>query len=207
MISHRLKSIFVHIPKTGGTSIERTFWREDEFVEENLWMGFVSKFSCKYQTGGLQHLRASQIRREVGQNVFDSYFKFSVVRNPWDRLVSAYHYCQRHPGLFAYAGIDTEASFDHFLASTAKRRHVHWEPQVRFLYDDDGRCLVDKVCRFERLVDEVSGIGKKLGQKVDAVPHLGKSKRRHYSEYYDATTRAFVADRYAADIRMFHYEF
>ena len=51
---------------------------------DDLWMGFVDKYHNKYQTGGLQHLLAKQIRTEVGSVTFDSYFSFSIVRNPWD---------------------------------------------------------------------------------------------------------------------------
>ena len=67
MISHEKKCIFIHIPKCGGTSVEDVIWpKEQGRTEDDLWMGFVSRFENKYQTGGLQHLLACQVREEVG---------------------------------------------------------------------------------------------------------------------------------------------
>ena len=83
MISHDKKCIFIHIPKCGGTSIEDVIWPKDRGrSDEDLWMGFVSRFENKYQTGGLQHLLAWQVREEVGSDVFGAYYKFAFVRNP-----------------------------------------------------------------------------------------------------------------------------
>ena len=95
MISYEKRCIFIHIPKCGGTSIENIIWPDTEQrTERNLWMGFVSKYHNKYQTGGLQHLLARQVLEEVGKDVFDSFYKFVIVRNPWDRIVSQFAYMQ-----------------------------------------------------------------------------------------------------------------
>lgn len=65
MISHTRRCIFVHIPKTGGTSVENLIWPMPRTAND-LWMGFRDNYHNKYQTGGLQHLLATQIRSEVG---------------------------------------------------------------------------------------------------------------------------------------------
>ena len=96
MISHKHKCIFVHIPKTAGTSIENVIWPlKSDRVVENLWMGIVKPYYNKYQTGGLQHLTSNEIKREVGSDVFNSYYKFSVIRNPWDIGVSQFVYMKQ----------------------------------------------------------------------------------------------------------------
>ena len=129
MISHGHRCIFVHIPKTGGTSIEDVIW-PDTRMEEHLWMGFVSKYRNKYQTGGLQHLLARQIRQEVGADIFDDYFKFAVVRNPWDRAVSQYSYTKIRTDLHDLIGMTEDTSFSEYLNRIAEsNEHVQWQPQ------------------------------------------------------------------------------
>src|SRR3989337_2290464 len=104
MISHRHHCIFVHIPRCGGTSLEDVIWPEPR-DEASLWMGFPSKYKNKYQTGGLQHFFATHICREVGDDMFKSYFKFSVIRNPWDRTVSQFSYMSQRLDLREYIGM------------------------------------------------------------------------------------------------------
>ena len=110
MISHDKKCIFIHIPKCGGTSVEDVIWpKEQGRTEVDLWMGFVSRFENKYQTGGLQHLLARQVREEVGSDVFSAYYKFAFVRNPWDRIVSQFAYMQQRPDLMDFLGMHRTA--------------------------------------------------------------------------------------------------
>ena len=89
MISYTKKCIFVHIPKTGGGSIEKIIWPKDR-KKYHLWKGFIKPHYNKYQTDGLQHLFATHIQQEVGDQVFNNFFKFSFIRNPYDKAVSQF---------------------------------------------------------------------------------------------------------------------
>ena len=131
MISHRHKCIFVHIPKCGGTSLENVIWPEPRSPSD-LWMGFISKFHNKYQTGGLQHLLAIQIREEVGSDIFNQYFKFTIVRNPWDKAVSQFFYMRQRPDLREYLEMKENDPFKTYLQLTGKKLHVQWEKQYKF---------------------------------------------------------------------------
>ena len=71
MISDKHKIIFIHIPRTSGTSIE-------------------SAFDLNMDKEGDKHLRASEIKKKTGSDKWNSYFKFSIVRNPWERFASMY---------------------------------------------------------------------------------------------------------------------
>lgn len=210
MISHDKKCIFIHIPKCGGTSIEDVIWPKDQGRTENdLWMGFVNRFENKYQTGGLQHLLARQVREEVGPDVFSDYYKFAFVRNPWDRIVSQFAYMQQRPDLMDYLGMTAETEFKAYLDLIRLKEHVQWMPQVRFLLDQDGSVLVDRIGRLESFNEDCAQIFAALGLTLDQLPgHANRSKRHSFRYYYsDRETIDMVADLFAEDVDYLGYEF
>lgn len=229
MISAEYRCIFVHIPKTGGTSIEDIFWpdrrelsEDPEWAARHLWMSFVDEFRNKYQTGGLQHLTADQIATEVGTDTFNECFKFAIVRNPWDKAISQFTYTKNsRPDLRQYLGMSSSASFHEYLDLVQHKEHVQWTQQSSFLCDAKGDLAVDFVGRFEEFDAAVREICRRLRPKklkawvkakkiqygVQAVPFSNKSSRGHYTTYYDSDTRDLVANIYARDIDLFDYEF
>jgi len=210
VISHDKKCIFIHIPKCGGTSVEDVLWpKEQGRTEEDLWMGFVSRFKNKYQTGGLQHLLAWQVREEVGRDVFRAYYKFAFVRNPWDRVVSQFAYMQRRPDLMDYVGMTSNTEFKAYLELIRLKEHVQWMPQVQFLLDHDGSLLVDRIGRLESFNEDCAQIFDDIGLTLDQLPgHANRSKRQAFQYYYsDSEAVEVVADMFAEDISFLGYEF
>ena len=170
-------------------------------------MGLVSKYHNKYQTGGLQHLLASQIREEVGSHTFDTYFKFTIVRNPWDKVVSQYAYMSRREDLRDFIGMSPNASFKQYMDLIRGKTHVQWQQQVSFISDSEGRRLVDYVGRFEAFRESVEHILTALGIPICPIPHQMRGARDPYPEYYDDESREMVASMYATDIATFGYSF
>ena len=170
-------------------------------------MGFVRPGHNKYQTGGLQHLLAKQIRAEVGQSTFEAFFKFSIVRNPWDKVVSQFLYMQKRDDLRARIGMEKDASLKRYLELIQRVEHVQWCEQWRFVSDDSGAALVDFVGRFENFAADVESVLKRLGTVCNQLPHEMKSNRTHYRDYYDHQSREMVATIYRRDIDTFGYEF
>jgi Sulfotransferase family len=206
MISHEHRCIFIHIPKTGGSSIEDVIW-PGERTEADLWMGFVSSYCNKYQTGGLQHLLARQIRQEVGVEIFDSYFKFTFVRNPWDKAVSQFASMRDRRDLRELIDMASYASFSEYLPLTERYPHVQWERQVEFLRDENRASLVDFVGRFESLEHDARVVFERLGIRCARLPHRNRSKHRHYHRYFDHQSREWIRSRYKEDVEEFGYEF
>ncbi len=207
MISDRFQCIFVHIPKTGGTSVENLIWPLpwSRRTREMLWMHIDSN---NYQTGGLQHLRAVHIREEVGAEKFARYFRFSFVRNPWDRAVSQFSYLrQRRPDLQQLLGLEGASDFNEYLSRISEVDHVQWAPQLPFLCDDDGSNLVDFIGRYERLEADAQDIFDRLGIAATSIPHEMKSEHGPYRDYYDHDSRFSIARLYRADIEAFGYSF
>ena len=210
MISHDKKCIFIHIPKCGGSSVEEVIWPDIKGrTEEDLWMGFVSQFENKYQTGGLQHLLGWQIREEVGSDVFDSYYKFTFVRNPWDRIVSQFAFMQRRPDLMEYLGMNPDTEFKSYLELIRLKEHVQWTPQVRFFLDQDGSILVDRIGRLESFDQDCSQVFAALGLKSSLlVGHSNRSTRQSFQYYYsDSEAIEMVADIFSEDIEFLGYKF
>lgn len=206
MISNLYCCIFVHIPRTGGNSIETILW-PGERTEEDLWMGFVNKYENKYQTGGLQHLFARHIREEVGAGIFDRYFKFSMVRNPWDKAVSQYSYMKRRPDLREYIGLSEGDCFKKYLERIGQKKHVQWESQYKFITDEHGELMVDFVGRYEDYQAVVSALLKHLGFAEMAIPRTNAADRAEYQQYYDGESIETVAELYARDIELFNYTY
>lgn len=208
MISHKYRCIFVHIPKTGGTSIEDLIWPERHELSENeLWMGFIDKYHNKYQTGGLQHLLAKQIRSEIGASTFDSYFKFAFTRNPWDKVVSQFTYMSIREDLREFIGMKQGDCFKKYLELIAKKKHVQWEPQINFIFNDNGDFLIDYLGRFESFNRSVETIASRVNINYEAIPHSNKGKRTNYQNYYDTESIERVREMYANDIKLLAYDY
>jgi len=211
MICRKRKIIFVHIPKTGGTSVEDLFWPVNQYKrnERNLWMGFKSPMHNKYQTGGLQHLTASLIETEVGKKEFHDCFKFTFVRNPWDKSISQYLYIKKRKDLRDFIGMDLGYNFKQYLECIQKKIHVQWEKQYKFIEDDSGKMLVNWIGRFENISADVDVLRKLLNFNLHyKLPHVNKSHSRlHYSSYYDLESKEMVAQMYEQDILKYGYFF
>ena len=196
MIHHGCKFIFSHIPKTGGSSIEVYFIKMGLFKDKAEKFGghgsIYQKHNCLWQVQ----------RGLAGENIdFDEYFKFSAVRNPWDRVVSSYfwHYNRK---------IITESFDDHVKkgkdAHNAGPNNVYYS----FLFSKDAqRPLFDFIIRFENLQEDFKTVCKRLSLPGGDLPHKHKTEHKHYTEYYNNETEQLIKERYRRDIEYFGYEF
>jgi hypothetical protein len=206
MISHKHKCIFIHIPRCGGSSVEDIIWPGRRRTAD-LWMGFISKYRNKYQTGGLQHLFGRHIESEIGNKLFSIYFKFSFVRNPWDRAVSQFHLMKRRPDLREFMGLSSSDSFIKYLSLIQKRKHVQWEEQHEFIMNEHGEFIVDFCGRFENYKQDLSFVLEKLGIRRKTIPHAHRTYHRPYREYYDRESIEMVQFIYQRDISLFQYSY
>ena len=197
----------MHIPKCAGTSLERVIWRSEEHTPQCLFGGLLNIYYNQYQTGGLQHLKALQIRQHVGRSKFDAYFKFAIVRNPFDKAVSQFKYIRTKGHLLEYIGMSISDSFLTYLRKIRFRTHVQWDSQISFIFDYSGRQLVDYVGRFERLDQAFSEILGPIGLSAP-VPHsMASHDRTGFRDFYDEEARLLVEDMYRDDLEVLGYRF
>lgn len=180
MISHEHKCIFIHVPRTAGTSIEIAF------IGEDMWKSHPNE----------KHITASQAK-DIYSEYWDNYFKFSIVRNPWDRVISLYHF-----KAFRNINFIADKSLLYFLNHYKPYPHEPNPCSLENMIDEP----LDFIGRFENLSDDFNTICKKLGCDM-VLPHIQKTCHKHYSEYYDKETRQIVAERYSDDIKRFGYDF
>ena len=177
------KLLFIHIPKTGGTS-----------------------FKYYYKGGDvLYHWRLKDIRDK--QKEYLKYERISVIRNPFDRLYSAWKHIMQPNAIGRRKVYDTEIiSFEEFVIGDVYKRYLFTYPQWDYL-ELDGK-LESKIIRFESLTDGIHALDKELGLKPRPIPHIRNSKeKRHYSHYYTDEMRARVEEYYRDDLKQFNYSF
>lgn len=191
MISHSKKFIFVHITKTGGTSIDIAL--------------------RKYTENTKTHQSILEMKEEVAKNFeLNNYFKFCFVRNPWDKMVSQYFYIKKKT---TYG-----KSFEDFIIDfkstpndwnfNKKNFPVRYQPvQKKWICGDKGEILMDFIGRFENLQEDFGTICDKIDLPKLELPHINSTNHGHYSEYYNKETREIVSQKFSEDIECFGYKF
>lgn len=212
-ISDTHRCIFVHIPKTGGTSIETALGMFHSWKIENTDALFgkiqsPALVEKQWLTRYLQHLSWCELCELVPPDERQKYLTFSWVRNPWERMVSIYS--NKDPDMLEHArqgGLELKnLSFSDFVAATLDFPHVHLRPQHEFILDREGNQAVDFIGRFDNFSADFAILCEKIGTEI-ALPHTNKSAHTNYRAYYDARTRALVDQKYRIDAEAFGYTF
>lgn len=215
IVSHKYRFIFLRTEKTGGTSLTTALQSlpDENDLRAKMRRPPWAKFSPIHhgalkrhfpQWFGLhRHATASQVRDIVGRKIFDSYYKFAIERNPWDRQVSLYAHREWKKGKPA-------DHFDRDMQSLIYRNTEYVRLNNWSIYAIGREIVADRVMRYERLAEEIGELVTTLGipGPVD-MPRLRSytTDRPHYSTYYSDSTRDLVARWYAKEIEALGYEF
>jgi len=227
MICQPFSCLYVHIPKTAGQSIEQFFmdklglsW---ETNRDQLLLG--NNTDPLRGTEKLSHLSAAEYVSSgyLTQTEFDRLYKFSFVRNPWERIVSEYR----------YRNYFHHRSFRDFVkhrlpAPGWDDKYRHIMSQYDMLHDRQGQLLVNFVGRFESLQEDFTQVCGHLGIDDAKLPHRNRSDKKsrnlrrrlrnwlyfngengkvNYLDFYDEETIAIVRDLYHMDLQAFGYPY
>lgn len=227
IISHKYKFIFIKTMKTAGTSIEvflsplcgdddivtpiwpnvephcarnyKGIWNPLPEILENKGSGVAKILIDLYKRNNFyNHIPAFIVRNRVPKKLWNSYFKFCVERNPWDKTLSHYHMLNDRAG--------GNVSFDEYI------NKGDFCLNYPFYCDSKGKILVDKIVKYESLMDELRVIFQKLGVPFDG--SLGvKAKSEHrkdkrpYQEVFSNEQRDVIAKAFAKEVKMHGYSF
>ena len=186
MICTKLKVIFIHIPRTGGTSIELAL------TGKNWW----------HVDRATKHLTRDQAHQIYAEH-WEQYLKIAIVRNPWDWMVSLYH--SHNYTRSAARGVSWREYVKH------PRLAPHEQDTV--IQSDIIGNDIDLVLRFENLEQDFNHLCSRIGIVAPELPNYSArsgragDNKQHYSHYYDAELRDVIANRHIADICRFNYKF
>lgn len=190
MISHKLETIYVHIPRTAGQSIERAYLGKHG-LDWNTRQALLLRAKNDDEQGPpfLAHLTAEQYTDYgyIEQDKFDSYYKFATVRNPYDRMISFMRW---------YDYYDLTQFLTEAFPRIWREEFYFVQPQANYIYDS-GRLLVDDIYRFESLDD----------LELDLRKTNQSEREDNYHKYYTEECKGIVEKCYSQDIEQFNYEF
>ncbi|MDX6476069.1 MAG: hypothetical protein QOH95_1580 [Gaiellaceae bacterium] len=218
LISHAHRFIYLKTVKTAGTSVEIYFERfcvdpSVPFDERHEHDAVLSPFGVVGYRGPdaegqtwFNHMPATRVRELVGPGVWNRYFKFCAVRNPFDKVVSWFWFQLAEETRRTLA----VAPFEEVKAAFARWLEGAHLPSDREIFSLDGEPAVDAFVRYESLAEDLAAVCKAVGVPWDPTA-LGNYKSDYrlrpepFSDYYDGLSCERVRQTYAWEVEQFGY--
>tara|TARA_R110002020_G_scaffold133235_1_gene297290 strand:- start:12002 stop:12538 length:537 start_codon:yes stop_codon:yes gene_type:complete len=162
--------------------------------------------------GSTKHLIASTAKK-IYEPYWNDYFKFSFVRNPWDRMVSMSKFIEFYGVDLDNGNINISKYLKKFpkieVDHRSKSKNDKFNPIKNCVYLNILNVELDFIGRFENINEDFEFVCESIGKPTLSFVNHSKtqSEHKHYAEYYDDETRQIVAEKYAKDIEYFGYEF
>lgn len=213
IISRARNYIFVHVPKTGGTAMALAL--EARAAADDILIGDTPKaLRRRGRLKGLKprgrlwkHSTLADIDGLVGRDELAGMFTFTLVRNPWDRMVSYYHWLREqgfdHPAVTLAKRLD----FAGFVMDPATAQSFTRHPAASYMTDAGGVERANAYVRLEHLADDLAPVVAHLGFKIVLPVANGSGRARDWRGYYSDVTAAQVGVICAKDIARFGYRF
>ena len=191
MVIEKSKLIFIHIPKCAGVSIERFFgWN------------------------GLRHETLRHYASNYPYNQLENYFKFTFIRNPWDRMVSWYFHHHGDPyepkSKIGFQNWVKKGLPNHWTNKYVDREHwVNFDPlSILGFLSNENNISLNYIGRVENINEDMEYICKKNNIEYrEPIKKINSSNRGSYKEYYDNETIEIIKERFKEDLILFPYEF
>lgn len=214
ILSRGRRYIFVHAPKTGGTSLALAL--EARAMADDVMLGDTPKArKRRHRLKGVdasgrlwKHAMLTDLYGLVSQDEIERFFVFTLVRNPWDRVVSYYHWLKEQSFDHPAVALARQHDFGAFVAHSETVESLRRYPYGRYVTDADGVERADLFIRLEHLREDIAPLEKHLGFSLGDVPHVNSSGRTaDFRGYYTDSAAEIVAEACAVDISRFSYRF
>lgn len=227
LVSHRHKFIYTKTIKTGGTSVESYFERfcmppeqwslSHERNQSISEVGIVGYRGRQVPQGCLywNHMPAALIKQRVGPSVWESYFKFCVIRNPYDKVISAFYFFQHlQQGFVRFGDLEHErARLESWLLRCVQQpRYAFSLPIDRDKYMINGRFCLDDIIRYENLTTDMARICQRLDLpwEPSLLPKFKAGIRppsAKVNDLYTPTAKKIIQAIFAFELKFFGYTF
>ena len=204
IVSHRHRFIFFAVPRTATHAIRNALQPllgDEDWQQEALRMKVRSPLPALARIGH-GHVSVREARAALSPDLWQSYFKFAIVRNPFDRFVSVCAMLnKRNPG---YRG--QEMAFMKTALNVPRfRQRVLVRPQAEMLTGEDGQLGLDYVGRYESLTESFTTICSRIGLGDQALAVANATEHQPFGTYYDSQLKRMVGDFYRRDFALFNY--
>lgn len=205
--------LFIHIPKTGGTALALAL--EARAKADDMMLGDTPKALKRRRRlrgatsrGRLwKHSTRADLEGLMPEAQLNALFTFTLVRNPWDRMVSYYHWLKVQTFSHPSVSLAQELGFSDFLRHPFVQRAIKENPASRYMMSSDGVERADLYIRLEQFATDARPLFDHLGFEL-TLPKVNKSARdRDWRGYYSAETAEIVAQISAPEIERFEYSF
>jgi len=209
LISTSHKLIFMHVQRTGGTSVISSLrscgvWGTPNKSKLNK---LISRLPVRRDPGAVRfrgHDTLPFVQRRLPVAVFNSYTKVAFVRNPYSWLTSSYLSKKRGPNHRHHPTVAAMSGFPEYIEWEIQRNKRF---QHIFLLDKDGEPKIDFLGRLENLPEDYQRLCTLIGIDGPELPHHNQNRFREYREFYDDATRDKVTESWAKDIKLLGYDF
>ena len=194
-------ALFVHIPRTGGSSLNKVICNKN-----------IKTIGHNIRNPNYQWLK-DYVKRDKREE-----FIFTFVRNPWDRAVSSFFYLNNGGNnpfddkdrikYFKNCGSNFKSFVKESFLNEEIFNQVHFKPQHEWICNEKGDVLADFVGKFENFYEDFKKISNILGiDLLNKIPHINRSEHKFYQKYYDEETKKILHKAYQKDIQLFQYDF
>lgn len=201
IISHEHKFIFIKTVKTAGTSLE-VFLSQQCGPQDVVTpiVPHVEPHLARNHKGYYNHIPAFEIRQKVAPKIWQSYFKFCVERNPWDKTLSYYHMMNHRSG--------HKLPFNAFLAQKQFPINFPWYTEP----NSPNKIIVDRIIRYENLIPELGAVFEDLGLTFNGSLGVNakseyRTDRRPYQATYSPEQARLVGDIFKQEILLHDYKY